>query len=558
MSRPRLKPHAFTLVEVLIAVGAVSLIAIGLAKVFSSTGETVRAGRRLSNFNEYAALIERQIRDDVAAMTRDGFMVIRNRNTADGNSVVNIRLDPDQAAAFARPRRVDELMFFANGRYSTLRDPIHPSRVPTGNAARIYYGHGLRNVNPAAPVPEPLRQHSGFAQTQSSFGASGGPNEFASDWILLRHVTTLIDQLATAQSPLAGTVAGVTTGEIADNAIQVSLQPAASSIFQILALTGPQPLPTDAQLVRDEPVVAPMFSSGIVDLAVTSLSEIRNFVLDAQEYPATTNPWDPDADAASDGVGNRYAFQRDANPTQITNGPGFTTSNMKRWIIGALPSGWNNPFDLRSDRRMRCELSPPNLLGTVNGGAGWANNEPWKRVDQMMLAASNFVPHCTEFIVEWSFGKPGTDIGNPDFSQVQWYGLERQADPLEPASPVVARPYNRIDNRDTVNQLVPMRNGQTLVRPVNPAVVHFPPITNAGSFPPDYGAFYSCFGYLDPTYPEVANYETDPDQRFPSTIPWAWPKLLRITISLVDPTDRLREQTFQFIIEVPEAKRDRF
>ena len=53
-------------------------------------------------------------------------------------------------------------------------------------------------------------------------------------------------------------------------------------------------------------------------------------------------------------------------------------------------------------------------------------------------------------------------------------------------------------------------------------------------------------------------FEADAAQRYPATIPWAWPKLLRITISLVDPTDPLREQTFQFIIEVPEAKGDRF
>jgi hypothetical protein len=91
------------------------------------------------------------------------------------------------------------------------------------------------------------------------------------------------------------------------------------------------------------------------------------------------------------------------------------------------------------------------------------------------------------------------------------------------------------------------------VRSVNPALVHFPPIAN----PPEYAPFYSCFGYLDPTYPDPG-LETDSQQRFPSTIPWAWPKLLRITISLVDPTDRLREQTYQFIIEIPEAKQDRF
>ncbi len=557
MKRPRIAASGFTLVEVLIAVGAVSLIAIGLAKVFSSTGETVRAGRRLSNFNEYAALIERQLRDDVANMTRDGFMVIRNRVTADGTNVVNVLLDPSQQNAYARPRRVDELMFFTTGSFSTLRDPIHPARVPTGTAARIYYGHGLRNDPPDAPPS--LDQHGAATTTQSSFGESGGPNQYAADWILQRHVTTLADPVATSQSPLAGTVAGVTVAETPDNDVQVGLQPAACSLFRILAQTGPAIIPGDNELVRDgEGNTWPMFSSGIIDLATTNLGEIRQIVLDAQQYPTTTSPWNPDADVSFDGVGNPFAFQRDASPMTVTNAHGIVTSNMKRWMIGALPAGRPDPFSLLPDRRMRAELAPPNLMGTVNGGTPWPVNEPWRRADQMMLAASNFVPRCTEFIVEWSFGKLEANTGNPGYGELKWYGLTRSADPLAAGSPIVAAPYNRVNASDTYAISIPMRNGQTLVRPVNPALVHFPPISTPASFPPPYAPFYSCFGYLDPTYPEVAAYETDPQQRFPATVPWAWPKLLRITISLVDPSDRLREQTFQFIIEVPEAKLDRF
>jgi type II secretory pathway pseudopilin PulG len=547
MSRPKVRLSGFTLIEVLIAVGAVSLIAIGLAKVFSSTGETVRAGRRLSNLNEYASLIERQLRDDVSKMTRDGFLVIRNRVVADGTSVRNVLLDPEQQGAYARPRRVDELAFFASGRFSTLRDPIHPSRHPTGTAARIYYGHGLRNQD-SADTPE-LDMHAADSAVQAPFGEPDSANEFAADWILLRHITTLIDPGATDQSAIANTLSGVTTGELADNKVQVGLQPAAASIFRNLALAGPAIVPSDAQLVRDgEANRFPQFSSGIIDLAATNLPEIRNVILDAQPYSPSSQLWDPARDSGVDGA-NPYAFQRDGNPTAL-NG---ITSNMKAWMIGALPAGWPNPLSTRPDRRIRAELAPPNLLGTLNGGAPWPDNQPWRRTDQMMLAASNFVPHCTEFIVEWSFGIVEADAGDPGFGEVKWYGLERRIDPANIASDLVAAPYTATDPTETFIQRIPMRNGQVLVRSVNPALVHFPPIAN----PPEYAPFYSCFGYLDPTYPDPG-LETDSQQRFPSTIPWAWPKLLRITISLVDPTDRLREQTYQFIIEIPEAKQDRF
>jgi prepilin-type N-terminal cleavage/methylation domain-containing protein len=562
MKRLKVKQSGFTLIEVLIAVGAVSLIAIGLAKVFSSTGETVRAGRRISNFNEYASLIERQLRDDVARMSREGFLVIRNRNTADQAGTISVRLSPDQSQAFARPRRVDQLMFFASGNFTTLRDPIHPSRIPAGSAARIYYGHGLRNDPPDQPPS--LDQHSGATSTQSSFGAANGPNEFASDWILLRHETALVDPATSSQAALPPGITEPAGGELADNDIQVGLQPAAASMFRNLSLVGPNPAPADGDLVRDGENVNtyPQFSSGIIDLATTNFSEMRQIILDAQPFTGISIPWDPERDSSVDGAANKFAFQRDAMPTAFNNVAASVTSNMKRWKIGALPAGYIDPLNLQTDRRMRCELTPPDLLGVITQGQPWFADEPWKRSDRMMLASSNFVPHCTEFIVEWSFGIVERDTGADDYGQLKWYGLERHIDPSDTSSPIVAAPYSRPavgDVEYTHFQRIVRRDGSVVGRSVDPALVHFPPIETppTSNFPPQNAPLYSCFGYLDPTYPEPA-LAADPQQRYPSSIPWAWPKLLRITVSLVDPSEPLRERTFQFVIELPEAKNDRF
>src|SRR5690606_13906534 len=75
--------------------------------------------------------------------------------------------------------------------------------------------------------------------------------------------------------------------------------------------------------------------------------------------------------------------------------------------------------------RMRCELAPPNLLGL--NAAGLPDSTNWtfrdeRRMDQLMLTASNFVPHCTEFMVEWSFGLPAQTTGSTLTGELQWYG----------------------------------------------------------------------------------------------------------------------------------------
>src|SRR5262252_2906544 len=71
--------RGFTLMEIVVAVGAVALVAVGLASIFDTVGKTVTGGKRASNLNTYAGLLEAQLRADFAAMTRDGFLVIRQQ-----------------------------------------------------------------------------------------------------------------------------------------------------------------------------------------------------------------------------------------------------------------------------------------------------------------------------------------------------------------------------------------------------------------------------------------------------------------------------------------------
>lgn len=71
----------------------------------------------------------------------------------------------------------------------------------------------------------------------------------------------------------------------------------------------------------------------------------------------------------------------------------------------------------------------------------------------------------------------------------------------------------------------------------------------------------SYFGYFDPTFsPDLRNNAgtRNPDgdiedigDALSPTLPWAWPTLIRITLTLTDPIDPTFEQTFQFVFETP-------
>lgn len=113
---------AFTLVEMLVAVGAVALVSVGLAAVFQTVGRTVTTGKRISALTQQAAVLESQMRQDFKNMTRDGFLVIRHQFTMRGTNngptlTQTTRFVGDPLPA--RPRRIDEILFFANGEYRT-------------------------------------------------------------------------------------------------------------------------------------------------------------------------------------------------------------------------------------------------------------------------------------------------------------------------------------------------------------------------------------------------------------------------------------------------------
>ncbi len=661
--RPR-GGDGFTLVELLVAIGVVGLIAVGITQVFTLTSDTVRQGRRLSNLLQSAGLVERQLREDLGRLSRDGFLVIRHAYVdPDRNGRIDVPAPgaPGRDAVAATPadtaprlRRADELMFFAKGEFTSAREPLHPSRVPTAGEARIYYGHGLRQI--AANTPDTYYRPT-LTDTNPPASAPGlgeritngtNPNRYAADWSLLRHVTLLsrpgLDPAPSLNpAPTTGVLANAPATDLRDSSRQIALQPAAMSIFRSLARHSAQ-TPNGAGLLRTEGgsgasgVLGPLFSSGLVDIAATDLAEIRATVL-----------FGPETYLGGTGVNGPIGYASNPGYDQLLSGDRETAAGkpdrarMQRWMIDALPAdsdGRDSGAAYAAPRRgeatrMRYEATPPDRFNRLER----TDPSPEQlRADQQMLTASVLAPRCTEFIVEWSFGdveRTLTAAQSPVAGRLIWHGLRRLVDlngdgvwDRDADYGVLPYPYVYANNDGDptgpntgwpagtqeryFQQTYRRSDGTSAGWSVWPALIHPEPLQSArrgdpsvqgGGRDPDADGpvMYSLFGYVDPTFtpelplanPGSASVQSpvfpqrryasgfaynddvlrfdahpapagsggavtyDPEEgdvlRDPLTIPWAWPVLLRVTVTLADPVDASVQQTFQVVLPVPAA-----
>lgn len=587
---------AFTLLEMVVAIGAVALISVGLAAIFQAVGKTVSGGKRLSLVTNYAALLENRMRADFAAMTRRGPLVIRqqwvdvNRNglidaptTAGGPSADDVELsatgvDTSTATNQKRPRRIDEIVFFAAGSFTSARESPLPGALVQSNEARIYYGQGMRQGNVAPAIDD--RNDALGVNGQLGMGTVSDQNHFASNWTLVRSQLLLVNP-ETAPQPGAGqniTVQGINaaSGRLANKRNQIALLPAASSAFRSIAAVYPNllpgatypgvPLPANPQkCFRDSQFNMnrhPLLASGVVDIATTSLDEIRATILgncaNSGGQPTVpsmlyalgsvpplafkvpyTNPTVPTAPPATPlSLDAMHAWMRDLFPTQSQQTGAYYTNNI------------NDPPGVR----IRTEDLAVGLDEVMYASAQAANagnqtairQEQEQKTDREMMVSNNLLPRCTEFKVEWSFGDqdPTRTAGGPG-GQVVWFGLRPAVAPgvndITSPAPYPWTPslvgtlkanhkiaLTKLQNSPTYNVSERLIYGES----------------HAASARPSCATSY--FGFLDPTYQQPS-----PANGAPSAMPWAWPKMIRVTVSLADPIDPTYEATFQYIFEVP-------
>ncbi|MEO1511677.1 MAG: prepilin-type N-terminal cleavage/methylation domain-containing protein, partial [Planctomycetota bacterium] len=463
----------FTLLEVILAVALVSIVTVAIASIFATVGETVTAGQRLSNVNRVAARVERVMRRDFDRMVRtEGFLVIANEITRyRSNEIaaldpVLVGLTPDDE--LPRPRRIDQIMFFARDDFATLRAPLDPALVARSDTARIYYGHGQRlpvdlggadspdnpiddttfltprvslpitdpNLNaPATGVigvdQSPLLQDSRLGVVAEQFD---NPNQFATDWSLLRHVTLLSPprpRLSDLPPTLVGfTLTAAQQSELLDSPRQIAAQPAQMSLFRSLAVTEP-PLSQladsgfapfvrtivglgadlDGASGSTGVLARPTAQSGIVDIAATTLDDVDAIV---------RGPLDRSGNAIIPPLGINRSATLDSQLSLFGTGDfgavvdGFRGTGVlatQAWMLDGLPSEvWSyqtrDPVSGRVEgSRIRYELSPTRTLGlSSDDNPQQRAASAYRLADQDMLSSFVFLPRCTEFIVEFSFG----------------------------------------------------------------------------------------------------------------------------------------------------------
>ncbi|MCA9273837.1 MAG: type II secretion system protein [Phycisphaerales bacterium] len=680
--------RGFTLMEALVAVIGVSILAVGLATIFSAISKTVTTGRRVSAINNYAAVVERVLRDDFDKMTREGFLVIRNEFALNPTGVP---LSPDQLNS-RRVRRIDEIMFFARGQFESARSPIDPDFVARSSAASIYYGHGQQKLEGSDGFATPFLYETnegpflrhGISDLDSNIGEVN-PNFYAGDWTLLRKVTLLKNPQIHPDGALGPLGLGPTVANVRrfqDNELQIAGQPAAAGIFRVETITGMPFLDSgftpgvDDQFARYNmrgEVVSPLFESGIVDVATASLVDIKQRVTQVyarQPQPAlATTPlsfFAPTPDStynfrdrapAVPPTGNSRVYilsprevvnyREDRRAQNLPGNPQIPfddqlgiDSNVTglqslvdmqhAWMSDALPgrsnelrfmgeSSWDtNPqisFDWRGSdprvipgvplanpygrseyenriarTRVRYEKSPPGYNADVFGPDASTGTsavlQAAYRADQQVIGASQFIPRCTEFIVEYSFGEI-----DPTSGRVIWYGHDPEGDAYrnQPRGervgktdwlrPTQSRPdgftnydptlsSDRNSQRlieqhllaDLINGLHTENNSRDLRliqnQPLRYPLSHYFGYADPRAVPINEPSGIDVngdgvIGGFDMNDDGVAD-DIDGDGKY--TDEWPWPTLVRITMSFADPIDQSTEETFQFVIDIPSGE----
>lgn len=600
--------RAFTVIELLVAIGAVAIVTVGLAAIFDAVGKTVQGGKRASALSQYATMVENQLRQDIASIDPNSFMLIRQQ-FVDTNSNQLLDTNDDFVELYRgqtnglRQRRIDELMFFARGDFASVRTPIVSDLVARSREARVYYGHGQRmtpvytggpaavdysspDVRFVAPSGNPNAAYTKQPSLGRSSADGGDPanssvNRYASEWTLLRHVTVLQQPNATRdEAPdlrRLGVINTAAAGKIEDKDGQIALQPAAATIFRVPNFFMPRDLEVPNYLWIGENELFPGFSTGTVDVATTDVSEMRSWILGATKSP---HEWLEDYSlAAIDARVMRFApFGRGAAATNAAN---LTPIDlMHLWMSDAMPTqslgrapaclgggqSFETPFDRDPwDQRIRYETQPVGMRDAVESASVQSTNyaskalqDAYERSAQVMLSAHNFVPRCSEFKVEWSFGRihpaNGTMIwhGPPNGVDADYYPIDVGGQPLEEGKEFMLR-FQPNTNTPTVWR------DETRVHTFTDRVIY-------GETPAAIGvpsAVTSYFGYIDPTFDpqhpmagrpgatagELVGYSVDN-----RLMEWPRPKLIRVTMSLADPQNPAIEETFQFVLEVPQLR----
>ena len=498
--------RAFTLVELMVAVGLLLVVIIAVSRIFSTASKVAGLGEAVNDILQETGAIERQIRTDISRIDYDGVLVIQCvaiRNDANSSSAPLI--DPTRPANATI--RCDQLVFFSKGTQTSARFAGNQDLGPfnglaRSNVSRILYGHGVQlpdlipqgsasssRPDPIAFSDAPLLPWSFDTAASGSLdykywwggggGVTNGTQPEARDWTLARQAILLADDGGDLRRFHKATDTTPTT--YGNNS--------AVSLFEQLNL---ETVIADANLLPNYNVI-----NSRVDVVATNLNDIRKILA-----PVGSTTW----------------RQRIVN-------------------------GFFGPF-----------LGYGQLAGYVRS----EKVAPSMNRQDVMLTTPTLATNCSGFMVDWTWGEfqipgvvPYDSLPNPPpaIPPTKWYGFPDRETLLPLPLPNTFNPEWRGVRTLTQDLPSPPPNGwlinPSVIEGVNPIIY---PLGPTGPIK----IYTAVFGFNGdkPVFQTMSMQANGTAAIRDDYTPW--PTALRITMQLHDPEKRIEEgKTLQLIVELP-------
>ena len=149
--------RAFTLIELLVAILVLLAVLLAAGRIFSATTEVAGIGEALNDNQSDLNAIERQLRQDMAAISKEGFLAIRCVSVRN-----DCRLATNPAGGYLDPSlppdailRADHMVFFKYG-FEGTQNYLYGeggNKQGEGPVSRVYFGHGYQ-LGPVRRQPD--------------------------------------------------------------------------------------------------------------------------------------------------------------------------------------------------------------------------------------------------------------------------------------------------------------------------------------------------------------------------------------------------------------------
>jgi type II secretory pathway pseudopilin PulG len=542
---------AFTLTEMLVAIGVLVVVIVAAAKIFGASSKVASVAEANADLLQTANAIEAQIRADFANLPPNGFLVLQQVEVNQPGQLQT--LDPSLGGAEIR---ADQVAFFTRGIRPTQQYVGSQNLIPSGGViaadwaaeaavARVYYGHGV--TAPTLPVgrdptfygvqPPPVGAQwegapmvpwqAGVVETRQwdSVGGTTGtarvPVTKPSNWPLVRMATLM-------------TTDGATTAQFATGTGLNATQRLFAGTPPLTVHAGPL-----TTIPSATPVPDPRWTSSRVDICKWQMDDL----LTQMCYQYNGNFTDSE----------KLPFTRSTNFHSQPSTRLRMLQTLSPWAIPATRLAAGDGTNFRFVGYPRVEKS----------ALGPARNE-------QMLTAPVLAANCSSFKVEWTwtsgvgrswfgYDDPTTPITGdepigmyvrPNSAQ-PWFGLDSPADPnVGPISDAnvftndgAFKPWGAIGL-----PLVAGAGSDTVLCAVEGPRTGGSPIWTTSTRQGAKRVYSAVFGFNQTDPSETA---IDAPNRGPYT---PLPSALRITIRLHDSLGRIEGgRDFQFIVELPKS-----